>query len=200
MKKLRLKDGSLLFLPNTCEVDCDAYLLGVIRDLVGDDLASELEEMLARDAAAHSDAMAELEAAAAKANERLRTVVAERDNAIALLDAERTAHITEIGELEDELVRLNDLKDLLWSTNGQLTEILKNLGWSGFADTETADTGLCVTEEAEDEEPLPRVCFNCAHSKMVDGSFDGGIMLCRVKGSYHYLEQEGCDDFAPKEG
>lgn len=40
-----------------------------------------------------------------------------------------------------------------------------------------------------------KVCFNCANQKLVDGSFDGGIVFCQLKGCYKYLESPGCADF-----
>jgi hypothetical protein len=51
---------------------------------------------------------------------------------------------------------------------------------------------------ASKKREIAKVCFNCKHHKLVDGSFDGGVVKCMLKGTYHYLEAPGCKEFIPR--
>lgn len=172
--KITLKDGTLMFLPE----DYMPNLTRLIEDTLGSAVASLVEDW-ANDAAPDAVRFAEM-------SRELRELRVYNEQLQAKLDRERDEHTAEIGELEEELTRLNDLKDLLWTTNERLMLILKSFGWSGFRD----DDGT--------EDPQPRVCANCVNGTPVDGSFGGGVTRCGLNGSYHYEEQEGCGDFAAR--
>lgn len=52
------------------------------------------------------------------------------------------------------------------------------------------------------DKPTKRFCFNCGQHKLIDGSFDGGIIQCTVSGEYIDLmaiAPEDCTDYKDKE-
>lgn len=51
--------------------------------------------------------------------------------------------------------------------------------------------------------PQPRgrevACFNCKHGKLIDGSFEGGLLECKLSGKvYDLLHVSDCEQYESK--
>lgn len=137
MKKITLKDGSLLFLP-------DEYMESMLR-VIPDSLGDEAAELVAE--------WAEEERPDLRAVSRLRDEVsyhtAMYNKLSRELEAERESHEEDVAELEDELASMRDVYVMLLNTNSALTAKVKMLeaeaeaAWTPVAEGETCATCRC---------------------------------------------------------
>lgn len=105
MKKISLKDGSTVFLPE----EYMPNLIPIIRNQLGDD-AAELVEGWANEEVPSATAFAEMA-------KELRDLKKYAESLRETLDRERETHAAEIGELEDELTRLAGANERILSAN-----------------------------------------------------------------------------------
>lgn len=116
MKKIRTASGGLLFLEGE---DYMPKLLAYLRETAGNDAAETVEEW------AREENYALKERLVKEMNEvtGLRNRVANLERVI---NDERDEHIDEITELEEELVRLSEVKDRLMAANEYMTDLINN--------------------------------------------------------------------------
>lgn len=76
----------------------------------------------------------------------------------------------------------------------------ENCGRRGTAWCADCKTGNPPSMWAPEEKKLPGVaCFNCKHGKLIDGSFEGGLLECRLSGKgYDLLRVSDCKQYENK--
>lgn len=67
-------------------------------------------------------------------------------------------------------------------------------------DCTTGNPPSMWTPEEKLTEAAPVVaCFNCKHEKLIDGSFEGGLLECRLSGKvYDLLRVSDCKQYEDK--
>lgn len=63
-------------------------------------------------------------------------------------------------------------------------------------DDELLDRLTSIVREKRREKKDRKFCFNCGNHKLIDGSFDGGVIQCTVTGEYIDLMAIAPDDCA----
>lgn len=116
MKKIRTADGGILFLDGE---DYMPKLLAYLRETAGYDAANAVEEWAQEQTYALKERLVDEQGKVTD----LRNRVA---NLEAILNDERDSHIDEITELEEELVRLAEVKDRLMAANEYMTDLINN--------------------------------------------------------------------------
>lgn len=130
MKRIRTADGGLLFLEDE---DYMPKLLTYLRTTAGNDAADAVEEWAREqlvdmaEALRHTADKARVAEEKARASELKALGLQDRvTNLEAVLNDERDSHIDEITELEEELVRVAEVKDHLMAANEYLTDLINH--------------------------------------------------------------------------
>lgn len=116
MKRMRTIKGDLVFLP---EADYMPQLLAYLRESAGNDAADLVEDWAKSVDERYIDSITRAETA-------LDDAVSRASAARRELREAQEEHYNEIEELEAELTRLSELKDLLMESNYVLTDLINN--------------------------------------------------------------------------
>ena len=75
-----------------------------------------------------------------------------------------------------------------------------NCGGRGLEWCIDCTTGNPPSMWMPEEKKSPGVaCFNCKHCKLIDGSFEGGLLKCRLSGKvYDLLRVSDCEQYESK--
>lgn len=116
MKRIRTADGGLLFLEDGGYMP---KLVAYLRETAGNDAADLVEELMEEEREHYREAIGHAENGRVDMLNRVA-------NLEAILNDERDSHIDEITELEEELVRLAEVKDRLMAANEYMTGLINN--------------------------------------------------------------------------
>lgn len=140
MKKIRTASGGLLFLEGE---DYMPKLLAYLRETAGNDAAETVEEWAREQTAEMAEALLHVSNKARDAEERERIAELKTHRIFDELRDERDEHLEEITELEEELVRVAELKEMLMVSNQVLIDLVNHpeklfpaIGTSVWRDTD----------------------------------------------------------------